>query len=320
MAPNYTITYQPGTLTVRPDEGRVAYIGQTLFVTSGASSTTAQVTLTASVQDVDGIGNIGNSTVTFTDVLSGKVLASGVKVTPVSNTDTSTGTANTVVTLSTGQYGAQQYLIQVQLNGSYINAQQLTREAHPLGTAEVGSDPYNAAHPTVTVMIPQTVNSMQGAARIDRTNATPAGLYGDAKSANYTIGMKYNKGGTNPQEQVQLILHRSDGTYYVKSNSISSVAFSNPVNGVNKDVTIYTKASVYKVVDGVMTSVEGNVTLRVDARDRGTTGDTIGFTVLSSKDSSLYYSNNWTYDEATKSWRTVQQPVTARDGTAVVIA
>ena len=314
MAPNYTITYQPGTLTVRPDEGRVAYIGQTLFVTSGASSTTAQVTLTASVQDVDGIGNIGNSTVTFTDVLSGKVLASGVKVTPVSNTDTSTGTANTVVTLSTGQYGAQQYLIQVRLNGSYTNEQQLPPKAEP------GSDPYNAANPTVTVMIPQTTNSMQGAATLSKANVTPGGLYGDATSVSYTVGMKYNKGGTNPQGQVQLVLQRSDGTYYVKSNAISSVAFSNPVNGVNKDVTIYTKASVYKVVDGVLTSIEGNVTLRMDARDGGMSGDTVGFTVLSSKDSTMYYSNNWTYDSVTKSWKTVQQAVTGRDGTAVVIA
>ena len=112
---NYAITYANGTLTVTKLEAPVAYIGQTTFVTSGSSSTTAQVTLTASVQDPDGFSSadLANATATFTDLLSGKVLASGVKVTPVSGSNPKTGTANTVVTLSTGQYGLQQYLIEV---------------------------------------------------------------------------------------------------------------------------------------------------------------------------------------------------------------
>jgi hypothetical protein len=248
-------------------------------------------------------------------------------VSPLAN-DPRTGTANTIVTLSTGQYGAQEYLIEVKLNGSYINKQQLDSDHG--GTALPGSDPYNAAHPTVTVMIPSTVNSMQGAGTLDKVNVTPGGLYGDALSATYTVGMKYNKGGTNPQGQIQLVLQRGDGTYYIKSNSISSVAFSNPgANGYNKDVTIYTKASIYKVAGTTLTSIDGNVTLRLDAHEGclttpacgGTSGDLIGFTVLSSKDSSLYYSNNWAYDQKTLSWKTVMQAVaTGKDGAAVVIS
>jgi hypothetical protein len=101
-----------------------------------------------------------------------------------------------------------------------------------------------------------------------------------------------------------------DGCYYIKSNSVTSVAFSNKdASGYNRDVTIYTKASIFKIKNGVTTSVDGNVTLRMDAHDNGTgTGiDTVGFTVLSSKDSTLYYSNNWVYDPITLSWKTVQQ-------------
>jgi len=64
----------------------------------------------------------------------------------------------------------------------------------------------------------------------------------------------------------------------------------------------------------VTTSIDGAVTLRMDAHDGGpTTGDTLGFTVLSSKDSSLYYSNNWVYDSTTLSWKTVQQSVSSPD-------
>jgi hypothetical protein len=120
--------------------------------------------------------------------------------------------------------------------------------------------------------------------------------------------MKYNKGGTNPQGQIQLILQRADGTYYIKSNSITSFAFP-----TTKDAVIYTKASIYKITNaGALVSIDGNVTLRLDAHDGCTTvngctsgGDTIGFTVLSSKDSALYYSNNWVFDSGVLGWRTV---------------
>ncbi|MDP9330215.1 MAG: Ig-like domain-containing protein, partial [Actinomycetota bacterium] len=313
---NFTGSSGSATLTITPRQGRVAYIGQTVFVASGTSSTTVQATLSASVSDVDGLGStpIVGATVTFTDLLSNQVLASGVKVSPVVGSP-GTGTANTVVTLSTGQYGFQQYLIEVKLvPGNFVNDQQLT--------APHDSAAYLAAHPTLVAMIPTQLNSMQGAAGIDKLS-TAAGTYGNATGASYGVGLKYNNKGTNPQGQIQLILERSDGTYFIKSNSITSVAFSNPdpVSHINKDVTVYTKASIYKVTGaGVLTSIDGNVTLRLDAHDGGTsTGDMIGFTVLSSKTSSLYYSNNWKLDSNTLSWRTVLQPFTSGDGTAVVI-
>ncbi|MEA2581207.1 MAG: large repetitive protein, partial [Actinomycetota bacterium] len=309
LASNYTVTYVNGKMTISPREGQTAYIGQTVFTTSGTSSTTAQVTLSASVQDPDGAGSVANATVTFKDLLTGKVLASGVKVSLVSNTSTSVGTANTVVTLSTGQYGVQEYLIEVSLGGSYKNLQQTG--------ATPGTSAYNAAHPAVTVMIPSTLNTFYGAAGITKL-ATSAGTYGDAGAASYTVALKYNNKGTNPQGQIMLVLNRSDGIYYVKSNSITSVAFS---GAQNKDVTVYTKATVYKVDNlGNSISIDGGVTLRVDAHDGGTAdGDTIGFTVLSTKTSSLYYSSNWSYDSSILGWRTVQQTVTPATA-AVIIA
>jgi hypothetical protein len=332
-ASNYSVTYASGSLTIVQRDAIVAYIGQTAFFTSGSSSTTAQVTLTASVQDSNGSGgNVQNTTVTFTDMLSGKVLASGVKVSDVQNTDGTlnprTGTANTIVTLSTGQYGAQQYLVQVTLQGgSYKNCQQ----TGPFGTYCQGSpavdptsSPYAAAHPTIAVMIPQTINTMQGGTAIPKLT-TAAGQYGDASSGSYTMGMQYNNKGTQPQGQIQLILRRADGWYYIKSNSITSLAFLG--NYPSKDATIYTKASIYRVTDsGGTISVDGNVTLRLDAHDGCTTptcadndGDTVGFTVLSSKSSSLYYSNNWVYDSTILGWTTKQASISGPGGSAIRI-
>src|SRR5665647_1344404 len=319
-ATNYSITYQNGSLAVTPRDANAAYIGQTVFTTSGSSSTTAQVTLTASVADPNGAGSIANATVTFTDTTAGaggKVLASGEKVSPVSNSDTHTGTANTVVALSSGQYGAQEYLIEVTVGGSYRNTQQTT--------APPNTDPWKATHADVTVMVPHTAYSMQGTGNLTKL-ATAAGQYGDASSAHYTVGMKYNSKGTSPQGQVQLVLTRADGTYYIKSNSITSLAFATANSGQpSKDVTIYTKASIYKIVNGSLISIDGGVTLRVDAHEgcatspncTGTTDDTIGFTVLSGKDSSLYYSNNWAYASDTLSWRTIQQSVTGATGVVI---
>jgi hypothetical protein len=72
---------------------------------------------------------------------------------------------------------------------------------------------------------------------------------------------------------------------------------------------VYTKASIYKVDGSGATAIDGNVTLRMDVYDGGGSGDMIGFTVLSSKDSTLYYSNNWVWNPTKKSWSTVMQPV-----------
>jgi hypothetical protein len=300
------------SFTISARTGTVAYIGQTLFMTSGSSSTTVQAALSASV--VSDAGSIANAKVTFTNLLTSPptVLAKGVKVSPVSGSTVPTGTANTIVTLSTGKYGVQSYLIQVKLDtaagSTYFNDAQL-------------ADATSAAYATLTAMIPPTTNSMQGDATIGSSGVAPAGTYRDASGVHYSVGLQYNKSGTNPQGQIMLTFPRTGGMYYVKSNSITSLACTVIPTGTNpcKDLTVYTKASIYKVdPSGVVTSIEGNVTLRMDAHDGGASNDTIGFTVLSSKDGSLYYSNNWVYDSPSKSWRTVQQGV-SNNGSAVVI-
>jgi hypothetical protein len=194
------------------------------------------------------------------------------------------------------------YLIEVKLNGSLTNTQQTS-------PAAAGTPAYDAAHATITVLVPPVTNSMRGAGEIP-TLASAAGRYGDAASASYSLGLSYNKGGAKPQGEIQLILERADGTYSVKSSSITSVAFP-----ATKNAVIYAKATISRItMAGQLVSIEGNATVRIDAHDgcgsatcTNTGGDTLGFTVLSGKDGALYYSNNWTYDAAAKAWRTVQQ-------------
>ncbi|MFN2615265.1 MAG: beta strand repeat-containing protein, partial [Actinomycetota bacterium] len=305
-APNRVATYY-----VNPQFANVAYNGQTFVTTSGSSSTTASVTLSASVQAT--AGNIALARVTFIDDLTGKILASGVKVSPVAGSTTPTGTSNVIVTLSSGQYGEQEYRVKVKLDtgaGScYTNAAQL-------------ADATSAAYATIVVAQPNTASHTKGTGSISHDAPwAPAGTYGSG-SAQYTIGMAYNKSGSNPQGLVDLIIATSsDGTYYVKSNSITSFnSTTNQTSGY--DASIYTKASIYRIYNGVTTSIDGGVTLRVDAHDAGGTasGDTVAFTVLSSKTGNLYYSNNWVYDDTAKAWRTMPESVSTGAGCAIQIA
>jgi hypothetical protein len=295
------------TFTIAPAFGTVAYIGQTLVVTSGPNSTTAQVTLSASV--VATAGNIAKARVTFMDDVAGSVLAKAVPVKPVEGSTSPTGTANVTVSLTSGKYGAQSYMIRVVLDaaeGPYTNRDQL-------------DNPESGAYATLAVMVPGDTNSAQGDA--DLTPAAPAGTYGAGTSVHYTLGLQYNKSSRSPQGQVLLGFNLDGYRYYVKSNSINSLACT--ANATTcRDLTVYTKASIYRIDSaGVTTSIDGNVTLRVDLHDAGPgveTGDKIGFTVLS-KSGKLYYSNNWVSDSKAKAWRTMQQEVSAPAGVAVQV-
>jgi len=292
-AQNYTFSFAKGTLTIGERDALVRYIGQQTFVTSGTSATTAQVTLTASVQDPTGLALTG-AKVDFIDANTGKVLAANVTVSPVPNSPNYTGTANAIVTLSTGQYGAESYLILVRMTGNYDNGDQAVDDK----TA------------TVTVAKPAGSNETTGGGSIAAL-ATAAGRYaGNGDDVSFTVGLKYNKSVTNLQGKVTLSVPQADGVLLVRSNAISSMAVR---SGNPKTSTIYVKASVAKVLaDSSVVTIDGNVTLRVDIADGSP--DKIGFTVLSSKDSVLYYSNQWVIEA--NAWRTAVE--TLKTGTVTV--
>jgi hypothetical protein len=230
----------------------------------------------------------------FIDTSTGKALATGVKVSQVPNSAANTGTANAIVTLSSGQYGADSYLILVVMTGNYNNTAQATDDK----TADV------------VVAKPAATNQTTGVGTITQLTTAAgtykgSGLVGDPVT--FSVGLTYNKSGANLQGKITLAVPQGDGSVvYVKSNSISSMAVT-PGSGITKNSTIYTKATVYKVLGNSMVTIDGNVTLRLDALDNGMS-DGVGFTVLSSKDSKLYYSNQWVLSGTT--WKTVLEALT----------
>jgi len=150
-----------------------------------------------------------------------------------------------------------------------------------------------------------TKGTVIGGGTIDPS--APAGTYsGDlSEDVTFSVGMQYNKSGTNPQGKITLAIPQTDGSIvYVKSNSISSMKVT---VATDKTATIYTKASIYRVNGGVVTTLDGGATLRMDVFDNvaSTTLDEVGFTVLSSKTSTLAYSNRWVLESSV--WKTRTQ-------------
>ena len=209
-----------------------------------------------------------------------------------------------MVTLSTGQFGAESYIILVELTGNYNNSAQ------------------DIADKTANVLVskPAAINETIGVGTISRSGKAVAGTFGVTAHASigvtYTVGLKYAKSGANLQGRVTLSIPQAGGGFaIIKSTAISSMLVSTFTGG--KKSTIYAKASVSLIDNlGNVTSGEGNVTLRMDVVDYNQPPlpappipNEVGFTVLSTKDSTMYYSNDWVLDTTTNTWKTRTQRI-----------
>ena len=260
-----------------------------------------------------------NATVTFKDLLTNKILATGVKVTPVSSSDTKTGTANTVVTLSTGQYGAQEYLIEVTLGGSYKNTQQLPA---PYGTATVGSPAVQRRSPDRHGDDPQHAQHDAGSRQPPKLT-TAAGTYGDASTCQLrrrpqVQQQRHEPSGTDPPDPAAGRWHllRQVELDHVASRSPGRRTRRVGRHGVHEGKHLQGQLVWSSDEHRRRCHPEDGRARWLHTANRCSSGDTIGFTVLSTKTSSLYYSNNWVFDSSTLSWKTMKQGVGT--GTGVV--
>src|SRR5262249_8250469 len=155
--------------------------------------------------------------------------------------------------------GSQAYLIQVVMSSgcNYTNNGQ--------------ADADKSA--SVVVSKPAATSQVIGGGTIASLSSA-AGTYAGTGSTTDSIGLQYNKSGTNIQGTTAPTIRQAAGsTVYIKSNSISSMAVS------GKTATIYTKASIYKDVNGTSVAIDGGVSLRVDVDTSGATPK-VGFTAI----------------------------------------
>jgi hypothetical protein len=275
--------FVPGSsnLTVTREDARSTYTGLDFITTSSAGATSANVTLSATIQDITAVnstsdphaGDIRNARVSFVNRDAGnQALCSALVPSLVNASDTKTGTVGCTVNLGVGNTGATPYRIGIIVNHYY------TRD--------------NPDDDTV-VTVAQPVNSMiTGGGYI--VNAASAGVYAGSLGlkTNFGFNVKYNKNMTNLQGNVNVIIRASDGrVYQIKSNAMNSLQ----TKLITGEASFESKANLTDVTDSNNpVSLGGNLTFQMVMKDNGEPGtkDLIGFTLRNSS-GALLFSSNW---------------------------
>jgi hypothetical protein len=255
-----------GDSFVGPASGSTSlYTGSLYFWTSSSSSTTATLTLSASVRDLGPcFGDITKAKVSF-------LISTGGAFSPVSNAqnlpvglvnpnDRTVGTASAIVQYDIGKSQSTTLIVRVLVGGEY----------------NMSSSEYDLP---VTIGKPGTANSLMGGGSFNN-DGSPflANGYLGLNSINTSFGsqVQYNKGGTNPQGQVTVYIvscNRSDGTvepncdqrtpnkwhtYFGKSNSISNLTLQ------SGSATFSSKTNVYEqLADGTRLGLDGGGLMQV---------------------------------------------------------
>jgi probable HAF family extracellular repeat protein len=272
-------------ITVAKQPASSAYTGASLAWTASEMSSSATVTLAATIKGFDSLGgDIRNAKVSFVDRGSSVTLASGLPVGLVSASDTTVGTAtfNWSVTLPPGA-PSQSYTIGIIVSGYY-------------------ADDKSAEDAVVTVSRPITSAFVTGGG--DLVLSSSGGLKaGDAGTRNnFGFNLKYNQSGTSLHGSFNSLIRRteSDGVlhvYQVKGNSMTSMSANpmpTPTTLRPSTATFDAKASIQDITNPQnVISIDGNATLQVSLTDTGSAAsDTIAITVWN-KSGGLWFSSDW---------------------------
>ncbi len=120
--------YKDVTLTVSPEDARVDYTGLTYVTTASASSSTATIVLSATIQDISATayaagdtshGDIRGAKVTFINRDNNTVIASNVPVGLVNASDIKTGTATYSWSVNIGNADSDSFTVGVIVTNYY---------------------------------------------------------------------------------------------------------------------------------------------------------------------------------------------------------
>jgi hypothetical protein len=288
---NANFTVVPTTaLTINAEDARSTYAGALFVSTSSSTSSTATVTLAATIQDITAVtgdpaydayaGDIRNAQVTFIDRDTNTTIVSGLPVGLVNAGDTKTGTATYNWSVNIGNNASYQYTVGIIVTNYYTD---------------------NQSAEDVVVTVSQPLNqSITGGGYLVLSNS--AGLkVGDTGSKNnFGFNVKYNNSLTNLHGNINIIIRRTESdniqhVYQVKGNSMTSL--STQGNGTSSSPGLATfngKANVQDITDPLnVISIDGNATLQVNMTDNGDPApDTIGITVWD-KSGGMWFSSNW---------------------------
>lgn len=271
------------TITVIQEDARAVYTGALFVATTSTTSSTAEVTLAATILDItatsdpardDYPGDIRNAQVTFVNHETNAALCSAA-VGLVNANDATTGTATCTWTADLGSADSQSILVGIVVSGYYTR-----------------NDPADDA--LVTISRPLASSFITGGGYLLLEN--PAGLIAadSGRHSNFGFNVKYNRGGRNLQGRVNLIVRSGERTYQVKSTALTSLAV--PACSQTPCVAVFNgRAVIQDITDpDLPVGVDGNATLQVVMTDYGEPGssDMIAFTVWN-KQGGLWFSSRW---------------------------
>jgi hypothetical protein len=254
------------------------YTGSRFFWTTSSTSSTATLTLTATIRDKFPCGatditkaNVSfwissNGGTSFSLVSNGQNLPLGL----VDPTDKSTGTASIISQYNLGKNLSAQLWVKVTVGGEYVYS----------------GDEFDVP---VTVAVPGQLNSMLAGGSLTNdgvslasiltsyNNYFASGFFGAGNgttsggiqtgSVDFGGQVTYTKSLTNPQGQLTLFIrsfNKPDGTtdgaqhtYFVKSNSIAGLALVGVASNPKKTASFSSKTNVYELVGSNRNGLDG---------------------------------------------------------------
>jgi hypothetical protein len=270
----------PFTFAVTAEDARATYNGSSLFWTSSLKSTSANVTLSAAIQDITAVdpatdnkpGDIRKARVTFINRDTNIAIPGCANLTIglVSAGNTTTGSVKCATTLSSGSTGAAQYTVGVVVSGYY------ERDA-------------SEEDVIITIAQPITADFITGGGNLVLRNSAGLVPGSTGSKAYFGFTLKYTRGGKNLQGNVNVIVRNGSRVYLIKATSFASMS----INGSKANFT--GKATIWDITNPWhITSVDNSATLQLWLTDNGEpgSGDTLGIQVLN-KSGSLWFSSSW---------------------------
>lgn len=274
-------------LLITKEDARIYYTGACYASTSSPTSSSATVTLSATVKDITAetsdsaydplAGDIRNAGVYFYIVETSETFGP-FKPGLVNPGDTKTGTVTYNWNVNIGTANSKTYTIRLIVNNYY------TRD-----------NSFDDGVVTVAKPLPDLFISGGGYLVLTNSAGIKAGTAGTKNNFGYNV--QYNKNKTNLQGYINTIIRKqeTDGLhiYQVKGNAMSSLV----VNAATcpKTAIFNGKASIQDITNPLNPqSVDGNAVLQVKMTDSGEPGNTdkIAITVWN-KDGGLWFASNW---------------------------
>lgn len=277
----YLASQDSDPFTILQEDARITYTGVYFVSTANTNSSTATVTLAATIQDIsDGFrGDIRNAKVTFYNRTNGAntPISPALPVQLISSGDQTVG--NVVYewqNVDIGNADSDVFEIGIVVSHYYTRNSMVDNVM-------------------ITVSKPISKNFVTGGGYLLLNNSAGQVAGDNGSKSNFGFNVKYNKKGTKLQGKFQALIRRteSDGvhTYRIKSNKLTSLSVD-PNTGT---ATLSGKANIQDVTDSNNPiSVAGNNIFTVTMVDNGEPGtsDAIGITLYNAG-GGLWYSSNW---------------------------